>query len=106
MKDECLPPLPNFGSGKCAYKVENSLPKAAAVNYLLGEFGCQERSGEREEEREEHRLSKARYKNVMLFAEVACGGRDDRPFAEEDLPVPLHRLTHIVFTHELRGLLR
>ena len=48
----------------------------------------------------ECRLTKARYKNVMLLAEVARRGRDDRPLAEENLAFRLQRLTDVLFTHE------
>lgn len=51
----------------------------------------------------DYRLTKARYENVMLLAKVARRRRDDGPFAEEDLGLRLHRLTHVLFTHEFGG---
>jgi hypothetical protein len=37
-KDESLTGLPKFDGRKCAQWEENSLPKAAAVNYLLDDL--------------------------------------------------------------------
>jgi hypothetical protein len=97
-KDECLTPVPNFDDEKCAARAENSLPKVGGrepIRRVSEAWPIGVSVG----------LAKAGYENVMLLAKVARGRRDDGPLAEEDLLVPLQRLTHVVFTHELGRLL-